>query len=179
VGHDLAKIKAPEELQVTISKPNWHVLVDEASRFKQNKFLETENGIIPYMCKLMFAEAKQGHPIQVLRHDNAGENVKLVKTAKGKDWKLDFELEFTAWITSQQNSHAETSFTIIAAQARSMMVMVAAQIPDDKRFKLWPEVAVPATFLNNLVPVTTCREPYYCTLDVHTMNEVREYRLYV
>jgi hypothetical protein len=33
-------------------------------------------------------------------------------------------------------------------------MMVAAQILDDKRFKLWPEVAVTATFLNNLVPVT-------------------------
>ncbi len=27
----MAKIKAPEELQVTISKPTWHILVDEAS----------------------------------------------------------------------------------------------------------------------------------------------------
>ena len=33
-------------------------------------------------------------------------------------------------------------------------MMVAAQILDDERFELWPEVAVIATFLNNLVPVT-------------------------
>jgi hypothetical protein len=66
VGHDLAKIKAPEELKMTISKPNWHVLADEASGFKQSKFFEIKGGIIPYMCKLMFAEVKQGHPIQVL-----------------------------------------------------------------------------------------------------------------
>jgi hypothetical protein len=35
VGHDLAKIKAPEELKlkVTISKPNWHILVDEELGF--------------------------------------------------------------------------------------------------------------------------------------------------
>ncbi len=62
VGHDLAKIKAPEELKVTISKLNWRILVDEASRFKQSKFFETKGGIIPYMCKLIFAEVKQGHP---------------------------------------------------------------------------------------------------------------------
>jgi hypothetical protein len=48
--------------------------------------------------------------------------------------------------------HAKALFTIIAAQTRS--IMVAAQITDDKMFKLWPEVAVTATFLNNLVPVT-------------------------
>jgi hypothetical protein len=47
------------------------------------------------MCKLMFAEFKQGHPICVLHQNNSGEDVKLVKTAKGKDWKLDFEPEFT------------------------------------------------------------------------------------
>jgi hypothetical protein len=76
----------------------------------------------------------------------------LVKTAKGKDLKLDFEPEFTAWKTPQQNSHAETSFTVIAAQAKSMMV--AAQVLNDKRFKLWPDAAVTASFLNNLVPVT-------------------------
>ncbi len=71
----------------------------------------------------------------------------MVKTAKGKDWKLDFEPE-----SPQQNSHAETSFTVIAAQARS--IMVAAQIPGDKRLKLRQEAVVTATFLNNLVPVT-------------------------
>ncbi len=96
VGHDLAKIKAPEELKVTISKPNWHILVDEASGFKQSKFFETTGGIIPYMCELMFAEVKHRHPIQALCQDNTGENVKLIKTAKGKDWKLDFEPEFAA-----------------------------------------------------------------------------------
>jgi hypothetical protein len=77
----------------------------------------------------MFAEVKRGHPIQVLCQDNAGENVKLVKTAKGKDWKLDFEPEFAGRKAPQQNSNAKASFAVIAAQARSMMV--AAQILDD------------------------------------------------
>jgi hypothetical protein len=87
-----------------------------------------------------------------LRQDNTGENVKLLKTAKGKDWKLDFEPEFFAHKKPQQNLHAKTSFTVIAAQARSMMVAVL--ILDDKRFKLWPEAVVTAPFFNNLVPVT-------------------------
>jgi hypothetical protein len=105
------------------------------------------------MCKLMFAEVKQGHSNHVLHLDNAGDNVKLVKTAKGKDWKIDFVAEFTARKTPQQNLHAKTLFTVIAAQARLMMVV--AQIPDDERFKLWSEVVVTAPpFLKNLVPVT-------------------------
>jgi hypothetical protein len=72
--------------------------------------------------------------------------------AKGKDWKLDFAVEYTAQKTPQQNLHAETSFTVIAAQARCMLI--AGQIPNTERFKLWPEAVVTATNLNNLMPVT-------------------------
>jgi hypothetical protein len=86
-----------------------------------------------------------------LRQDNAGENVKLVKTAKGKDWKIDFAVEYTARKTPQQNSHAETSW-IIESQARCMLI--SAQVPNEERFKLWPEAAKTATHLNNLMPVT-------------------------
>ncbi len=73
--------------------------------------------------------------------------------AKGKDWKLDFVVEYTAQKTPQQKLHAETSFTVIAAQARSMLI--AGQIPNTERFKLWPEAVVTATNLNNLMPMTS------------------------
>jgi hypothetical protein len=53
---------------------------------------------------------------------------------------------------SQQNLHAETLFTIIAAQARCMLI--AGRIPDDEQLKLWPEALKTATHLNNLMPVT-------------------------
>jgi hypothetical protein len=152
VGHDLSKIKVPEELNIVISKPNWHIMVDELSGFKRSEFFKTNSGIIEYMCKLMHSETKQGYPIKILCQDNAGENVKLVKMAKGKDWKLSFVVEYTAGKTSQQNSLAEMSFTVIAVQARSMMIV--GQIPNNERFKLWPEAVVTATNLNNLMPVT-------------------------
>jgi hypothetical protein len=48
------------------------------------------------------------------------------------------------------------AFTVIAAQARSMLI--AAQVPVLQRFKLWPEVVMTATFLNNLVPVIMNKE---------------------
>ncbi len=54
--------------------------------------------------------------------------------------------------TTQHNSKAGTAFTVITAQARNMLI--AAQIPDGERFKLWQEATLTATFLNNLVPVT-------------------------
>jgi hypothetical protein len=52
----------------------------------------------------------------------------------------------------QQNLHAETLFTIIAAQARCMMI--AEQIPNTEQFKLRLEVVKTDTHLNNLMPVT-------------------------
>ncbi len=122
------------------------------SGFKRSAFFKTKDGMIGYTCNLMHSEAERGHPIQILHQDNAGENVKLVKIAKGKDWKLDFIVEYTACKTPQQNSHTETSFTIIAAQARCMLI--AAQVPNIEQFKLWPEAAKTATHLNNLMPVT-------------------------
>ena len=79
-----------------IHKSNWHITVDEMSVFKRSAFFETKSGMIDYMCNLMHSEAKHGYPIQVLHHDNTGENVKLIKTAKGKDWTLTFDVEYTA-----------------------------------------------------------------------------------
>ena len=73
-------------------------------------------------------------------------------TAKGKDWKLSFKTEWTARNTPQQNTKLETAFTVITAQARSMLI--EAQIPDGEHFKLWQEAPVTTTFLNNLVWVT-------------------------
>jgi hypothetical protein len=152
VGHKLLKIKAPEGMEVTINKSNWHIIVDKAMGFKRSAFFETKAGIIEYICQTMHSKALQGHPIQVLHQDNAGENVKLVKVAKGKNWKLEFEVKYTARKMPQQNLHAETSFIIIAAQARCMMI--AGQILDTEQFELWPEAVKTATHLNNLMPVT-------------------------
>ncbi len=75
----------------------------------------------------------------------------LIKAAKGKDWKLTIAVELTARNMPQQNLKAKTTFTVIMAQARSMLI--AAQFTDLQKFKLWPEVVMTATSLNNLVPV--------------------------
>ncbi len=61
------------------------------------------------------------------------ENVALIKAAKGKDWKLTIAVELTARNTPQQNSKAKMAFTVIMAQAKSMLI--AVQVPDLQRFK--------------------------------------------
>ncbi len=153
IYHNLAKIKVPEEFEgVTITKSNWHILVDEATKFKWSIFFETKGGIIKDFPKYMQEELMQGHLIKILRQDNAKENVAVIKMAQGKDWKIVFKAEFTAQKTPQQNLIAEMAFTVISAQLQSMMN--AAQLPDELRFKLWAETVMTATYLNNLVIVT-------------------------
>jgi hypothetical protein len=148
----LSKIRAPDELgEIEIAKSNWHNLIDEAMGFKRSAFFITKGKIIQDMCEYMHGEKERGYPIKILCQDNTKKNVGMIKMAKGKDWKLTFLVELTARNMPQQNSKAETVFTVIAAQARSMLI--AVQIPDKERFKLWPEVVMTATFLNNLVPV--------------------------
>jgi hypothetical protein len=119
--------------------------------FKQSTFFETKGGVVHNMCKYMHSEKEGGHPIQILRQDNAKENMALIKIAQGKDWMLAFAVKLMTRKTLQQNSKAKMVFTVIATWARSMLI--AAQVPDLQRFKLWPEVVMTARFLNNLVLV--------------------------
>ncbi len=64
---------------------------------------------------------KREHPILIICQDNAGENKKLIALAHSKEWKLNTAFENTAQKPPQQNSKAETGFTVIAAKARAML----------------------------------------------------------
>jgi hypothetical protein len=84
--HDIATIKVLEKMEgIMISKPNWHILIDEALGFKQSKFHITKEAMILDMCQYMQSEKEHGYPIQILRQDKAKENMVLIKIAKGKD----------------------------------------------------------------------------------------------
>jgi hypothetical protein len=100
---------------------------------------------------------KCGHPILIVHQDNAGENEKLIALAHLKDWKLSITFENTARKTPQQNSKAETGFTVvIAAKARAMLS--AVHVPREEHHKMWGEVAATATALDNLIAVTVNEE---------------------
>ncbi len=68
-----------------------------------------------------------------------------------QDWKPETMFENAACTTPQQKSYAELLFMVIAAKTKA--VMNVAQIPKNKRFKLWIEAAKTATALDNLIPV--------------------------
>ena len=130
----------------------WHITAEETVNFKRSKFFVAKSDMPKDMCEFMQQEKMRGHPISIIRQDNAGENKKLVTLAHSKEWKLETNFENTAWKTPQQNSYAELAFTVIAAKMRA--VMNAAQIPKSERFKMWSKAATIVTALDNLIPVT-------------------------
>ena len=107
VYHDIATIKKPKGMEVTISKPNWRILVEEKTNTKFSAFFKKKNGMIEPTCEQFEKWRQAGMPVKFLRCDNAGENKKLKERADGVDWKLNIQFEFTARNTPQQNHLAE------------------------------------------------------------------------
>jgi len=152
VYHDIATLKENEEDKSLGRKTVWHITAKETVNFKRGKFFVAKSDMPKDMCIFMQQEKSRGHPILIIRQDNAGENKKLVTLAHSKEWKLETIFENTARKTPQQNSYAELVFTVIASKTRA--VMNAAQIPNNERFKMWSEAATTVTALDNLIPVT-------------------------
>jgi len=100
---------------------------EETVNFKRSKFFMAKSDMPKDMCTFMQQEKSCGHPILIIRQDNASKNKKLVTLAHSKEWKLETIFENTACKTPQQNSYVELAFTVIALKTRA--VMNAAQIP--------------------------------------------------
>jgi len=89
--------------------------------------------------------------VKIIRLDNAGENKALKRRCQSKDWKLNLQFEFTARDTPQQNSRAEVGFATIANRGRALMV--AANIPDKIKFRIYSEAMKTATLLDGLMVI--------------------------
>ncbi len=79
----------------------WDLTVDELTGIpftgiynKKNKFIET-------MCQQIQAQTARGHPVLIMRQDNARENKKLEKRLHSADWKLPVKMEYAAAHTPQ------------------------------------------------------------------------------
>ena len=70
-------------------KTVWHITAEETVNFKRSKFFVYKSEMPKDMCAFMQQEKARGHPIGIIRQDNAGENKKLVTLAQWKDWKLE------------------------------------------------------------------------------------------
>jgi hypothetical protein len=62
-----------------------------------------------------------GHPVLIMRQDNAGENKKLEQQLHSADWKLQVKMEYRAADTPQQNALVELKIYYLAAKARAAM----------------------------------------------------------
>ena len=149
---DISSVKAPKDLQVNVTKPNWRIMVDERTGMKWSDFYEAKSDMVEPTCEEFYQWKLAGKPVQFVRGDNAGENKKLKERLKSADWKLSVDFEWTARATPQQNSLAEVGFTTIGNRGRAMMI--AANIPYPLRFKLFKEAYACATLLDRLVLVT-------------------------
>jgi hypothetical protein len=133
----------------TVTKPNWHMLVDEVTRLKVSTFYDTKKGMVEPTCELFQCWKLGGFPVKVVQQDNAGENKILQSRSDSAAWKLGIKYKYTARDTPQQNHLAELAFATIINKARAMMV--SANIPVEVRYKLWKEAIQTATDLDGLI----------------------------
>jgi hypothetical protein len=66
-----------------------------------------------------------------------------------KDWKLGINFEFTTRATPQQNALAELAFATLAKRGRAMMV--AANVPESIRYRIYLEAFKTITLLDGLM----------------------------
>jgi hypothetical protein len=98
------------------------------------------------MCQQIQAQTARGHPVLIMRQNNAGENKKLEKRPYSADWKLPMKMEYTAANTPQQNALVEVKFTYLASNAR--VAVHAAEVPRSRRFEFFLEVIMTMTKLD-------------------------------
>jgi hypothetical protein len=146
---DIQSVKAPPNTDVTITKPNWRIMVDERTEMKWTDFFEAKNDMIEKTCETFYRWKHDNKPVKYVRCDNAGENKGLEDRLKSATWKLAVDFEWTARATPQQNSLAEVAFTTLGNRGRAMMI--AANVPYALRFKLYKEAYSCATLLDGLV----------------------------
>ncbi len=152
VYHNIATVKESNEDKNLSCKTVWIITAKETVNFKPCTFFVYKSEMPTNMCAFMQQEKVCGHQIEIILQDDADENKKLINLAHSKDWKHETVFENTACTTPQQNSYVELAFMVIVVKARAMMN--AAQIPKDKRFKLWSEIVKTVTALVNIIPVT-------------------------
>jgi hypothetical protein len=152
---DISSIKEKDLETLTLeqipSQNHWRMVVDELTGKKFSGFYKAKNEMIEPTCELFNQWKDQGKPVIILRMDNAGENIKLVKRLCSADWKMNPKIEFTPRDTPQYNHLVEIGFPTIQKQATALMN--EANIPKAKRYKVWYKAYGTATKLDGLVPV--------------------------
>ena len=96
-----------------LPQPNWSLVVDEATLYKNTQFFATKKEIEEANCVLFKKWESQGTKVTHVPMDGTGENWMLQKRAESADWKLRILFEYTAQSTPQQNSQVEVGFATL------------------------------------------------------------------
>ena len=112
---------------------------------------KTKDAMVEPTCEQFHKWQQSNIGITHLRLDNTGENKLLQTQCASKDWKMNFEFEFTARDTPQQNSLAEVGFATLANRRQAMMH--CANLPMMDQYHLGHEVFQCATQLDRLTVV--------------------------
>ena len=76
---DLATVKAPKALKITVTRPYWQMIVDERTNMKFLSHHETKDSMVEPTCVKLSKLANIAGKVAYLQQDNVGENVKLAK----------------------------------------------------------------------------------------------------
>ena len=83
--HHLATVKAPTDVAEKVSKPNWQIIVEEATGVNFTTFCKNKDDILDNIsAQLKAMERLAGKEIQIWRQDNAGKNKVLEQNMKGQ-----------------------------------------------------------------------------------------------
>ena len=92
---DLVTIKTPQESSITITKKNWHIVMDQDTGYKESQFHCINSDFVEPTCKRFSKWKNNGKPVTYIKHNNASENEVLIKIANYSQWKLKITVEYT------------------------------------------------------------------------------------
>ena len=155
--------------------PNMWLMIDEYSGMKFVKCFRTKDGMVEPTCELFSKWKVKNRPVQYVRMDNAGENVKLEQRLKSSDWKLHPVIEFTTRDTPQHNHLAEVAIANITRKGRTMMI--EAKLPDEMKYLLQHKAMETAAKLDSMVVVEV--NGHYKTRCEHWSGEMPKFHGHV
>ena len=84
-------------------------------QFKFIHFFENKNGMVEPTCELFSRWKQSGHAVDIVRLDNAGENMLLQNEVNSAPWQLGINFKL------QQNLLAEVGIFTLVNRVRAMM----------------------------------------------------------
>ena len=138
----------------------WLLIMDEFTECIWSYFIKRKSDLPQVVYEwIMRATNQQKIRVNIIRCDNAGENLSLQKKLAHSFHCSHIKFEFTAPNTPQQNGKIERKFATLFGKCRSMLN--AAGVPQHLRELLWAQCGQMATLLDKiLVDDPKLKSPY-------------------